>query len=216
MNMKKFWLSICSSLLLILAIVSPVQATEEGASARQQLEQFLSGLNSLQVDFVQFVRNQDGLEQRSTGTLSVSRPNRFMWRYLSPNKLYILADGSWVWLVDEELEQVTQRGQESTLAGTPAQLLASDIQLDKEFETKEIGYYENLAWLELIPLNDDSQFENIKVGMSDGKLMRMEMLDRFGQFTRLAFINPQLNLALDAKLFVFQPPPGYDILQQYR
>jgi outer membrane lipoprotein carrier protein len=42
----------------------------------------------------------------------------------------------------------------------------------------------------------------------------MELVDHFGQTTKLRFSNVERNPALDASRFRFTPPPGTDVLGQ--
>ena len=190
-------------------------AHAETPPARQQLDQFLNGLNTYQANFSQAVIDREqGGEQRSRGTFYLQRPGKFLWRYQAPETIYVLADGKSIWLVDEELEQVTQRSQQRSLVGTPAMLLVSHVDLDAEFVISELGVHLGLSWLELIPRDEESQFEQILLAFNEAGLVKLEMSDKFGQTTRFDFKGGERNRQLDASLFVFQPPPGYDILQQ--
>jgi len=183
--------------------------------ARQRLDNFLTDLHTLQADFRQILRDeQGGGNQFATGTFYLSRPGRFRWDYETPNNQYILADGRSVWLVEEDLEQVTQRSQKSALKGTPAQLLAGSGELDEEFKVLELDNRLGMSWLELQPKDEDAQFSRITLGFREDYLASLEMIDKFGQITSFSFTNTQRNLPLDQDLFRFIPPPGYDILDQ--
>ena len=184
-------------------------------SGRQRLDDFLTGLHTLQADFRQVLHDEQSIDsQFASGTFYLSRPGRFRWDYASPNKQYILADGRSVWLVEEDLEQVTQRSQKSALKGTPAQLLAGSGELDDEFKVLELGTRLGMSWLELSPKDEDAQFARITLGFREDYLASLEMIDKFGQVTRFSFTNTRRNPQLDQDLFRFIPPPGYDILDQ--
>lgn len=190
-------------------------AAADSSIARQQLDQFLRGLNTYQADFTQLVMDQEqASETRSHGTFYLARPGHFLWRYQAPDNVYILADGKNLWLVDEDLEQVTQRSQRRALEGTPAMLLASNIEVEQEFIVNDLGSHLGLSWLELIPRNEESQFEQILLAFEESDLVKLEMSDKFGQTTRFDFTRRERNITLDPMLFIFQPPHGYDILEQ--
>ncbi|WP_456379918.1 outer membrane lipoprotein chaperone LolA [Thiolapillus sp.] len=185
------------------------------ADVRQQLEHFLDDLHTLSARFSQELINTETDQiNRSQGMFYLSRPDRFRWVYQGEYPRYIIADGKTVWLVEEDIEQVSQRSQKSTLEGTPASLFASELNLDRDFEIKDLGQRLGLGWLKLIPKKADSQFEQILLAFDGDRLVRMEMADRFGQVTRFEFFDLQRNLPLDESLFTFVPPPGYDILDQ--
>ncbi len=185
------------------------------ADARQQLERFLHGLHTLSARFSQeLINTETNQTNRSQGIFYLSRPDRFRWVYEGEYPRYIIADGKTVWLVEEDIQQVSQRSQKTTLEGTPASLFASELNLDRDFEVKDLGQRMGLGWLKLIPKKADSQFEQILLAFDGDRLSRMEMADRFGQVTRFEFFDLKRNLPLDKRLFTFVPPPGYDILDQ--
>ncbi len=199
---------------ILLTLIYTSSANAE-LSGRQALDNFLTGLHTLQADFQQtIIDSQAGGYQYSSGTFYLSRPGRFRWNYKTPNKQYILADGRSVWLVEEDLEQVTQRSQKSVMKGTPAQLLAGSAALDDEFIVQKRNKQLGMDWLELVPKDEDGQFSVITLGFLENQLTSLEMIDKFGMNTRFAFSNIQRNPQLDQDTFTFIPPEGYDILDQ--
>ncbi len=185
------------------------------ADVRQQLDGFLHGLNTLRADFSQEVIDTSTDQiSHSQGVFYLSRPNRFRWVYNGEYPRYIIADGKTIWLVEEDIQQVSQRAQKGALKGTPASLFANTLDLDQDFEIKDLGERRGLGWLKLIPKQKDSQFEQILLAFEGNTLKRMEMADRFGQVTRFDFFKLKRNPPLEDILFTFVPPPGYDILDQ--
>ena len=89
------------------------------------LERYLQGLTSLRADFTQVssVAGGDSVEKAS-GRLYLQKSGRFRWDYREPNEQLIVSDGSNVWLFDKELEQVTVKPIDESLATPPALLLA--------------------------------------------------------------------------------------------
>ena len=198
--------------LLLMALTS---AWAEEPSGKLKLTQFLQDLNTYQAEFLQLSMQQgESGEYRSKGTFYLSRPGRFRWQYREPDNQYLLADGKDIWFVEEELAQVTQRSQRRALKGTPAMMLISDIDIEKQFVINEQGDGLGLTWLELIPRDEDSQFEQILMAFENEDLRKLEMADKFGQVTRIDFVQTTRNPELDPTLFKFIPPEGYDILSQ--
>ena len=110
---------------LLLCAVVPVGAAQAAEDSLARVEAYLGSLKTLAAEFAQVVRNRDGdIVERASGTLSLSRPNRFRWDYREPYQQTIVADGSRLWLYDSDLEQVTVRTLESGLGSTPAMLLS--------------------------------------------------------------------------------------------
>jgi outer membrane lipoprotein carrier protein len=196
--------------LFALAMLAATSA--RAGAGLDQLNGFLDGLQSLAATFEQSVYNT---ENSSTGTFKgqflLKRPQRFRWNYTAPYQQDIIADGNWVWVVDKDLEQVSQQAQKEALRGTPALVLLADADINKQFEIVELGEHQGLQWLELIPRDAEGPFERLQLGLADHKLQRMETRDRFGQISRFVFGAMERNLELPDKLFVYTPSAEYDV-----
>ena len=111
---------ICSR-LLFAACLLVAQSLAVAGAGRQALDDFLDGLTTLQAKFEQSALDS---ENATTGLMHglflLQRPGKFRWDYVAPRKQVILADGRDVWIIEEELKQVTQHYQRWALAGTPA------------------------------------------------------------------------------------------------
>ncbi len=197
---------------LLLTLSATLHAVE---SPRQKLEAFLDGLNTLVADFdQQVIDTETDQVSRASGVLYVSRPGRFRWVYKGEYPRYIVADGRTIWLVESDLEQVSQRSQKAALRGTPVGLLAEKVALERDFDIQELGSRQGVSWIKLVPKDPESQFEQILIGFDGDELASLEMADRFGQVTRFHFHDVKKNVPLSESLFKFVPPPGYDILDQ--
>ncbi|MGD8940058.1 MAG: outer-membrane lipoprotein carrier protein LolA, partial [Gammaproteobacteria bacterium] len=71
---------------------------------------------------------------------------------------------------------------------------------------------QGLAWVQLSPKDSESSYEKLLLGFSEKNIQAMELVDNFGQITRLQFSNLQRNPKIDPKIFQFQPPPGVDVI----
>ncbi len=177
-----------------------------------QMSGFLKGLHSLAATFDQTVLNTENNHSgRFEGQFLLKRPQRFRWNYTAPYEQDIIADGRWVWVVDKDLEQVSQQSQEDALRGTPAIVLLADTDINKSFEVVELGKHQGEYWLELIPRDPEGPFERIQLAFADNMLKRMETRDKFGQISRFVFHGLQRNIDLPDDLFVYTPTPELDV-----
>src|SRR5215472_13506387 len=138
-------------LSLALAVFTlPLAAATTGGVAR--MHAFLEDVHSLKADFTQVVLDSN-LKQvkQSNGTLTIKRPGRFRWDYLKPNPEIIVADGKRLWLYDVDLQQVTVKPLNDTLAASPAVLLSGSNDVEKSFTVQEQGEKDGLAWVDLKP-----------------------------------------------------------------
>lgn len=201
--------------LAFLAACLPGYAAAADSSsdaAAQQLESALRGLSSFRAEFRQVVTNAEGEEtETAAGTVSLARPGKFRWDYREPEQL-IVSDGVTVWLYDADLAQVTIRPAAETLIGTPALLLSGRSDISAEFDVAGGGDEDGLAWIVLTPKSAESDFRELAVGISDGQIRRMRLVDRVGQTTRLEFDNIERNSRFAEGTFSFTPPPGVDVV----
>lgn len=202
---------------LAVAVVFAAQvAVAAGGDSLARVDGYLQSLRTLSAEFVQVVRDRDGqIVDRATGTLSLSRPNRFRWDYREPYVQTIVADGRKLWLYDSDLEQVTVRTLEAGLGSTPAMLLSGTGKVGDSFVAGPIESDRDWTWCRLQPKSAESDFERVSLAFdARGELAAMELLDKLGQSTQIEFGQLRRNPALDEKLFRFVPPKGADIIGQ--
>ena len=202
--------------LLFLGLLLVLQGVVLAAPGpgRQALDEFLDDLSTLQAKFEQSVLDtENATAGQMHGLFLLDRPGRFRWDYVVPRKQVILADGRDVWIIEEDLKQVTRHYQKWALKGTPAAFLAMDAAVEDDFEIVEIGERQGMQWLELIPRDPESDFNRILLAFADKQLLRLELNDKFGQISRFSFYEMHRNLPIDPQLFVYQGQDDWDVLQ---
>jgi outer membrane lipoprotein carrier protein len=183
------------------------------AAAIDRFKTFVRNTQSARADFEQKVHDRGGkLTQESKGSFVFQRPGLFHWTYAKPVDQVIVGDGQRVWIHDRDLNQVTVRKLSNALGSTPAALLAGSADIEKAFELSDAGAKDGLEWLEAKPREREAGFERVRMGFDESGLRAMELLDHFGQTTRLSFSNLQRNPKLDKSEFRFEPPKGADVL----
>ena len=126
---------LAGALILLAAMSSPAFGAAQSPQAGQKrVEAFLQGLDGLQAQFKQVLTDRNGQSiDEASGTLAISRPDRFRWDYREPYSQVIVADGTRIWIYDSDLEQVTVRKLDETLSATPAMLLSGRASLADNF-----------------------------------------------------------------------------------
>ncbi|MEW6329862.1 MAG: outer membrane lipoprotein chaperone LolA [Pseudomonadota bacterium] len=191
----------------------PVFAADAPPSAVDSLRRFFREVNSFSARFTQVVLDERlSPIQESSGMLWIERPNKFRWDYEKPYKQQIVADGKQLWVHDVGLEQVSVRPLSGGLNDTPAMLLAGRGRLEDNFTIKPLSAQNGIEWVQLSPRRKDSGYEDIRVGFARGKLHVLEMVDGFGQVTRVTFRASTENPRIDANRFSFTPPEGVDVV----
>ena len=199
--------------LLRFLFLFAFSVTAQAGTGAQALEAFLKGLYSLEAVYIQSLVDAKGqIIEETGGTMWISRPGRFRFEYTTPYEQLYVADGDKIWFYDPDLEQVTVRDQAAALTNTPAAFLSSKQPVTEAFEIEELGHHAELDWLELKPKVAQENFEFLRLAM-DGKVLRaMEMVDGFGQTTRLYFRTVSRNPDISSAQFNFAPPPGVDVV----
>jgi outer membrane lipoprotein carrier protein len=198
----------------VAALLSWAAAADAPADARaaERLDAALKGLTGFRAEFRQTVIDAGGQQTESAeGTVALARPGKFRWDYRTPPQL-IVSDGTTVWLYDTDLAQVTVRPAAEALVGTPALLLSGQADIRAEFAVTDGGTGDGLSWSVLAPKDAQSDFRELHIGIADGDLRRMILVDRLGQTTRLDFERIERNPRLDPGSFNFTPPPGVDVI----
>ena len=208
------WARLAGALIVLVAAAGPAFAAAQTAQAGQKrVETYLQGLEGLQAQFKQVLtdRNGQSLEEAS-GTLAISRPDRFRWDYRQPYSQVIVADGARIWIYDSDLEQVTVRKLDETLSATPAMLLSGRSNLADNFNVTQVSQDGAVEWVRMEPRRDDTDFKWVRLGFEGAVLKYMQLADKLGQTTSLEFSNVERNPPLDPSRFTFTVPPGADVI----
>lgn len=202
-----------AALALWLTLLLPLQtngATDPGLS---RLQVFLDKLDTLTAEFTQDVVNRDQeLVESAAGRVALQKPGRFRWDYQEPFERVIVADGERVWLYEADLDQVTVRLLDEGIGQTPAALLTGAVELLESFEFLGSEAQEGLLWVELGPRLETSDFDRVRLAFDGPQLTRLELRDRLGQTTRLAFTSIEQGVELSPAVFTFDVPDGVDVI----
>jgi outer membrane lipoprotein carrier protein len=159
-------------------------------------------------EFLQIVYFIDGGEQRYSGTLSISRPGRFHWKYLTPYEQLYVSDGNGVWHYEADLMQAERL--QSLDAVDPVVMKLLDGRVSRK----------DVELLDFERLNSDETAYRIIVNRhqelvlalaEDGELRWLESEDVLGNRNRILFINVEKKRQPD-DYFSFVPPDGVDVV----
>ena len=179
------------SLTLLVASVAHADAVDA-------LLDFAKDVKSGKANFTQTVTSPDGKRKKvSSGSFEFERPNRFRFAYAKPFEQTIVADGQKVWIYDADLNQASSRKLADALGATPAALLAG-TNLERDFTLKAQPTDAGLDWVQAVPKQAESTIQSLKLGFKGKELAAMEIVDGFGQRSRLDFSVVQANVSAEA------------------
>jgi outer membrane lipoprotein carrier protein len=190
-----------------------VWAAPVRADGIEQLHTFIEKTRSARATFTQVVTDAEGqVVQDSSGVVEFSRPGKFRWHYLKPFEQLVIGDGTYLWVYDKDLAQVTRRKLDSALGSSPAALLAGSDDVDRYFGLESMGTKDGLEWLQVKPYDENSLFDKVRMGFKAGALQVMELYDHFEQKTVIRFSDFERNPRFLPGAFTFTPPPGVDVV----
>lgn len=207
---RRFLLSLATLVAFLPA--GPVLAQSEGVEV---LRTALAELDTLRAEFEQTVLDSEfTVDESSSGSFAIKRPGRFRWDYREPEERLLVADGERMWIYEPEFEQATVQPMDQTLATSPAMLLTGEGDLEDSFRIEDEGQQGELHWVRLTPRVQDSEFEQVRIGIGERTVELMELRDNMGGTTRIEFRDIELNPDLPDSLFEFEPPSGTDVIER--
>lgn len=210
----------------ILQLSIPVLLGFQAVNAADLVADYFSGLNTFHAKFEQTVVDSNGQQvQDSEGQVWIQRPGRFRWDYQTPYRQLIVADGEQLWTYDEDLEQATVKLVDEALSSTPAMLLSGfrplsevmtwaphEVDCDADGGTPECRDNDGRIWFRLDPRQSDSAVERVRIAFEKEQLTMIEVVDGFGNHTRIRFSDIYLNQSVAPELFKLRLPAGTDII----
>lgn len=200
--------------LAAVAALSLAPAMAFAASAQEQLRAFVATVTSATGSFSQYtVNNQGRTQPAQTGMFSFQRPGKFKWAVQKPYEQLVISDGRQVFQFDPDLAQVTERKVDAAIGTSPAAILFGSGSLEQSFDVSALPSKDGIDWLRAKPRTADAGFSRVDIGMKDNLPVRVELLDSFGQTTRVDLSGIAANPQLPAKEFQFVAPKGVDVVK---
>jgi outer membrane lipoprotein carrier protein len=191
------------------------------AAAATPLDAYLDNLKTLRASFLQTLADAHGRQiDRATGTLIVSRPGKFSWE-IHPQSAtgsstgagqLMVCDGTNLWFLDRDLQQVTVKPVDAALTATPAMLLSGAADVRQNFKITPAGERTGLTWVLVEPNSTDADFRSALFGFANDDLKRMIVEDKLGQTATIIFDKVTRNAAVAPGEVSFTPPKDVDVI----
>ncbi|MYN13561.1 outer membrane lipoprotein chaperone LolA [Pusillimonas sp. TS35] len=201
--------------LLMAAVLAAAPVAAWSADAAAQLRKFIADVPAATGQFTQQRLSKEGGAAQSpqSGDFAFRRPGKFRWAVSKPYEQLVVSDGKRVYQYDPDLQQVTERNVDKSIGASPAAILFGSGSLDDSFTLQNLSARGGLDWLRATPRSADAGFTHVDIGFRRGMPARLELLDSFGQTTRIELNNIAVNPKLDAGVFSFSPPAGVDVVK---
>ncbi|KPU82283.1 hypothetical protein JI57_04240 [Psychromonas sp. PRT-SC03] len=194
-------------LSLLFFSITPAQADDS-----QILQAKLAKLKVINAHFTQIVKDSNGkVINESIGTLTVSRPGKFIWHVSAPDEQTIVSNGTTMWIYDPFIEQVTLLNLDGTITDTPFVLLAGNAKKQwKHYKVTQKGNQ-----FTLVSTRDkDSKRHFIFEFSKQGDISRFVITDEQGQRSEFTLVSFALVAPLTDKMFEFVIPDNVEVDDQ--
>lgn len=204
---KKYIVSIVVSLCASAALASPLE----------NLQANLASFKSMKANFHQALYTEAKKPARkSSGSMIILRPGKFLWETKSPNEQILIANGSTLWIYDVDLEQATKQHLDVKDSNSPALFLSGEIgDIPKRFTVNEVKNAQGSVF-KLQAKDPEDMFQSLVITFKLKKLAKMTAATRLGQRSEFQFDNVELNPAIPASVFVFKAAKGVDIINNVK
>lgn len=198
----------------VSGVVSPSEPPSTTGSGLAQWAWFQSRVPRLQGRFSQVTESTQGrVSSLQSGSFAIDRPGRLRWEIETPAPLLLVSDGERLVQYDADLEQAIVRPLQQALSQSPAAVLfGQDLSETFALQLLEVPNTE-LAWLRATPLDSSAGFTRVDIGWQDGFPVTIDLLDGFGQLTRIRLESLTQPEAFAPGTFEFVAPPGTVVVE---
>lgn len=200
------------ALAAALAVIAPAAWAAEAAGHKvelsdrdradiKQAETYLNGIATLKARFLQI--SDSGAQ--SEGTAYLSRPGKMRLQYDPPSPLLVLADGSFLIVLDKTVENPSYIPLGSTPAGI---LVRSNVQLSgKDLAVVRVRHQPGVVAISVIEADDPGDGElTLIFAERPFELKQWRIVDAQSQVTTVSLFDIETGLRLDPSLFEYKDP----------
>lgn len=189
-------------------------AATPATAAPTALQRFLaSNVETLSGDFEQRHFTPAGnVDDLSTGTLAIKRPDRFRMHYTEPEEWILVSDGKQYMDYDVEVEQATIAKLDEVAFYPPTLLTGGAAAVDKAFKVIDSYAADGLEWVKLEPRERNPDVAEISVGFSGDLPRRIEVRSASAELTRLDLSSLAVNERIPDAQFEVKAPRGVAVI----
>ncbi len=178
----------------------PAELSPKDRNDVARISAYLNGLRSISAGFLQV----DDQGRFMHGKIAIQRPGRMRVTYDSPNKDFIVADGSSLHIWDDELKSQTNIDQRSSLAEF---ILRDPVRLEDDVIITRFQRFPSKLELTLVETNDPAAGQLTLIFEDNPLLLRQwRVTDALGHTTGVNLENTQQNVTFPPGTFDFMPP----------
>ena len=192
--------------LAFLLLIWP--SDSRASDSREFLIQSLEKVESLQSFFEQ---TRSGSDEKFSGKLLFQKPNLFRMEIGPPVSQTIISDGEYLWVYDQDLEQVIVSHLTNSLSEMPFMQLLSEPR-DFLMGSEIVNLSQNEKRFRISVKENESPLEFVDLDFTDGLISRVFVASRIGEPLEVFFNQMSLLEFLPKKNFIFVLPENIDLI----
>lgn len=206
-------------LFMWLSLLAQVQGGAADAKPIvERIQKYYDSTRDLHAKFEQTLESGMGRAKKASGDVWLKKPGRMRWDYQKPEKKLMVADGTTLWVYEQEDAQAIKQDMKSSTLPAQVSFLVGQGKLQDEFDsTVEKSEGESIT-LKLVPKSGTAAYRYLEfiVDAKTGMVKETVIYDQQGGTNRLSFSNVEQNRGVADGKFNFTPPPGTKILNPPR
>ena len=194
-----------------LLVVSAFAADTPLPTVLRDLEGRYNHAKTLQVLFTEVYTPKGGIQQSESGTLLLRKPGRMRWNYLQPKGKLVVSDGSFLYIyspTDNRAQKMNLKDSMVDEMQAPLAFLLGKLNFDKEFKNLQAHPEGGDLRITGEPKDENLPYSSVDFVVTPQNQIRKLRITLPAYTLEFAFTMEKMDPTLDAKLFVFQLPPG--------
>jgi outer membrane lipoprotein-sorting protein len=184
-------------------------AKQARAEDIERAEQYLKDMKTAQARFVQTTHNG----QQLVGTFYLSRPGKLRFEYDPPVENFVVADGTFIYFYDAELDEQTNAPIQATLANF---FLRENFSLSDDLVVKEAKEAGGLLMITVVQADEPTGGSiTFAFGKKPFELKKWRVVDGQGMITEVELFYLKTGMKHDSNLFYYIDPKKLDNVPSY-
>jgi outer membrane lipoprotein carrier protein len=209
------------ALVIALTLVAQDWSVAADSKSAEQIVDALQKNYDATIDFIADFQQETevkalGRSLKAWGKLSFKRPGKMLWRYEEPKGQIVLTDGSHLFFLQPEQNQVIKSPLKNAFrSDIPLSFLLGLGNLKKDFNSVLKSTEKDEYILRLEPKGETGGFSEILLGVNrkSADIVWVSIRDAANNLTSLRFSNMKKGVGLQDSLFRINIPDGVDIVE---
>lgn len=206
--MRRLLLLLCACMALSMHAQTSVDNT-----LLKKVDDHYNHLASLRTRYLERYTGM-GLNRAESGTLTLRKPGRMLWRYDTPSGKIFVLDGKFAWLYtpgDPQVQRIPAKQMDDLR--TPLRFLLGHTQLAKELDNIDVTPDATGVTIAGIPKGMANRVKLLSLHVTPtGAITGMKLEELDGAMTEFTFTEMQENVPTRASDFIFASPAGVTVV----